>query len=126
MQRWLSFATIDLILVAVFAMPAAANDQNTCAKASGDEAIAACSRVIGSGVKGADASRAFLNRGVEYVAKGDLDHAIADYDEAIRLDPKFVNAYYRRGNSYYSKGDYDRAIADYDEAIRLDPKYANA
>ena len=50
--------------------------------------------------------------------------AIAHYDEAIRVDPKFANPYIGRGNAYQSKNDYDKAIADYDEAIRLDPKRA--
>ena len=57
-----------------------------------------------------------------YGDKGDYDRAIADYDEAIRLDPRYAVAYYNRGVAYCDKGDYDRAIADYNEAIRLDPK----
>ena len=58
--------------------------------------------------------------------KGDYDKAIADYTEAIRLNPKLAEAYYSRGFAYGKKGDYDKAIADYTEAIRLDPKYAEA
>jgi tetratricopeptide (TPR) repeat protein len=61
-------------------------------------------------------------RGDAYAAKGDVDHAIAAYNEAIRLDPKYAAAYNSRGAAYFSKGDKDRAIADYSEAIRLDPK----
>ena len=52
--------------------------------------------------------------------------AIADYTEAIRLDPRDAKAYYSRGLAYDNKGDYDKAIADYTEAIRLDPKDAKA
>ena len=55
-----------------------------------------------------------------------MDRAIADYTEAIRLDPKYANAYSNRGVAYSDKGDKDRAIADFTEAIRLDPKYADA
>src|SRR5262249_9799879 len=44
-----------------------------------------------------------------------------DHDEAIRLDPKFADAFYNRGNAYENKGDHDRAIANYSEAIRLNP-----
>ena len=61
-----------------------------------------------------------------YRDKGDTDRAIADYTEAIRLDPKFAIAYNNRGLAYRDKGDTDRAIADFTEAIRLDPKFANA
>ena len=51
---------------------------------------------------------------------------MADYSEAIRLDPKSAVAFNNRGNVYFRKGDFDRAIADYDEAVRLDPKNALA
>ena len=66
------------------------------------------------------------SRGAACPANGDNDSAIADYSEAIRLDPKDTDAYKNRGDAYQNKGDYDRAIADYSEAIRLDPKYAGA
>ena len=53
--------------------------------------------------------------------KNDNDRAIADYSDAIKLNPKYANAYVGRGSAWYAKKDYDRAIADYDEAIRIDP-----
>jgi len=52
--------------------------------------------------------------------KDELDKAIADYDAAIRLDPKYVLAINNRGAALHDKGELDKAIADYDEAIRLD------
>jgi lipoprotein NlpI len=55
-----------------------------------------------------------------------VDHAMADYNEAIRLDPKGPFAYSDRGAAYAAKHDYDHAIADYNQAIQLDPKYAHA
>ena len=36
---------------------------------------------------------AYYNRGVAYNGKGEYDRAIADLDQAIRLDPKFAIAY---------------------------------
>ena len=51
--------------------------------------------------------------------EGDYDRAIADYDEAIRLDPSSVGS--STGASPVRPRGVDRAIADYDEAIRLDP-----
>jgi tetratricopeptide (TPR) repeat protein len=49
---------------------------------------------------------------------------MADYDEAIRLNPKDAHCHNNRGNLWSDKGDLDRAIADYSEAIRIDPSFA--
>jgi tetratricopeptide (TPR) repeat protein len=56
--------------------------------------------------------------------KRDYDHAIADYNQAFRLDPNLAIAFNSRGQAYANKGDYDRATGDYNGSIRLDPKYA--
>jgi tetratricopeptide (TPR) repeat protein len=56
----------------------------------------------------------------------DYDLKIADYTEALRLDPAYVDAYVNRGLSYADKGDHTRAIGDYTEAIRLYPNAATA
>ena len=58
-------------------------------------------------------------RGFSHAEKGGHDKAIADFTEAIRLDPKNATAYSLRGLSYADKGEYDKAIADFTEAIRL-------
>ena len=52
--------------------------------------------------------------------KEDHDKAIADYNDAIRLDPTLAAAYNNRGEAWRSKKDYDKAVADYNEAIRLE------
>jgi tetratricopeptide (TPR) repeat protein len=67
---------------------------------------------------------AYNCRGMAYNLKGDPHHAIADFDQAIRLDPKNAYAYNGRGGAYIVKGDLDHGIADFDQAIMLDPKYA--
>jgi tetratricopeptide (TPR) repeat protein len=45
---------------------------------------------------------------------------------AIRLNPKYAEAYCSRGCAYGKKGEHDREFADYSEAIRLNPKYSEA
>jgi tetratricopeptide (TPR) repeat protein len=67
-----------------------------------------------------------FSRGFAYGAKGDNDHAIIAYTEAIRFDPRYPIAYNNRGVAYGAKGDYEHAIADYTEAIKLNPKVASA
>src|SRR5258705_5132973 len=89
--------------------------------------ISGCTTAIQSGRwSGNDLAPAFFNRGLAYSRKGDTDRAIADYSEAIRLNPKHAKSYLGRGSAYLRKADWDRAIADYTEAIRLDPKNAPA
>jgi tetratricopeptide (TPR) repeat protein len=89
--------------------------------------IAICSALIQSG-GGSEVERAlaFKNRGDAYVQLDDGDKALADYSEAVRLDPKSAPAYLSRGNLYIDREDPDRAIADYDSAIQNDPKNVEA
>ena len=87
-----------------------------------EQQIAGCTGLIQSGrgnQKGL--SEAFYNRGNGYAAKDDFDHAIQDYDQAIKLNPNGGAAFNNRGLSYAHKRQYDRAIEDYDQAIRLNP-----
>jgi len=56
--------------------------------------------------------------------KEDYDKAIADYDEAIRIQPRFSFAYENRGSAWKSRREYDKALADYNEAVRLGPNDA--
>jgi len=51
----------------------------------------------------------------------DYDKAIADFTEAVRLDPNDYTNFYFRAIAYIDKGDYDKAIADYNEVERLNP-----
>jgi tetratricopeptide (TPR) repeat protein len=50
-----------------------------------------------------------------------LDQAIADYNEAIRLDPSDAEAYHGRGNARLMQKNRSAAIADYRKSIALKP-----
>ena len=57
------------------------------------------------------------------MAKGDADHAAADFSEAIIADPKSVDDYYNRAIAYGSqRNKIVFALLDFTQAIRLDPK----
>ena len=68
----------------------------------------------------------YLNRGLAYKHKDEVDRAIEDYNKAIQLNPNFAEAYNNRGNAYKHKNDYERAIGDYDKVIELKPDYVDA
>ena len=58
-----------------------------------------------------------------WAAQSEYGRAIADYDEAIRLDPYYVSAYYERAVSFTARREYERAIADYSKCVRLDEEF---
>ena len=69
---------------------------------------------------------AYINCGVVYGIKGELDQAIAYYNKAIELNPDYATAYNNRGVVYSDKDEHDRAIEDYNKAIELDPQFTLA
>lgn len=52
---------------------------------------------------------------------GDLEHAIANYDQAIRIKPDYVAAFYNRGLALADKYQYEKAIADFTTVLHFDP-----
>ena len=71
-------------------------------------------------------ARAYNNRGLVSVGKGDFGSAIADFSKAIALTPEDAGPYCNRGLAYTAKRDFDVAIADYTKAIALAPEDAIA
>src|SRR5207248_11488514 len=74
----------------------------------------------------ADDAEAAYRRGLAHAEKKEYDRAIAEFTEALRLDPKHAKAYFQRGLAHTDKGEYDEAVADTAEAIRIDPEDAHA
>ena len=65
-------------------------------------------------------ARSFRERGISAYRNGDLNGAIADFDQAIMLDPKLSAAYIDRGIVFYRMRKFDRAFADISRAKRLE------
>lgn len=78
-------------------------------------------------VHSADAlAREKFAHGVDLASADNLDDAIADFSEAIRLDPKLADAYVQRGQAMFKNGNADSAIADFSQALQIDPRHATA
>jgi serine/threonine-protein phosphatase 5 len=52
--------------------------------------------------------------------------AIADANEAIKLDPKYIKAYYRRGSSNFALGKYIEARRDFQSIVKIVPNDPDA
>jgi tetratricopeptide (TPR) repeat protein len=64
---------------------------------------------------------AYFYRALAWRILDDLQRAIADLTEAIRINPKYDSAYGWRGNLLVDAGEYDRAVASYTEALKAFP-----
>ena len=71
-------------------------------------------------------AESYYKQGNKHVYREEFEQAIADYSQAIQLNPKYADAYNNRGIVYRKQGKYDLAIADYNQAIQLNPKDAEA
>ena len=120
-------ACMAVVVLAGLPGMAAADELDFCIKLTDNLAVAECSRAIDSHqYTGRSLARLHTRRGGAYQAQGDVNRAVADYNESMRIDPTYPAAYLNRGNTWFHRGDFDRAIADYNQAIKLDPKYESA
>jgi Flp pilus assembly protein TadD len=65
-------------------------------------------------------------RGMALFREGDLTRAVDSFTEALRLDPRYVDAYLGRAYAYYNQQKYPAAMADADDAVRLAPQWPMA
>jgi tetratricopeptide (TPR) repeat protein len=68
----------------------------------------------------------YKERGTIYFGQGNLEQAIDNYSNAIRLKPDDVEAYFHRGLAHQRVKKYQEAIQDYTKTIQLNPKDQNA
>jgi tetratricopeptide (TPR) repeat protein len=104
-------------------------DYDACAGNNADAAIAACIRLINSGISGTQLGEAYYFKARGLYIKKQCEQAIADFSKAIELQGKLAWALNDRGICYQQLGNLDAAFRDYEEAIRVDPSdpllYAN-
>ncbi|MEM3594061.1 MAG: tetratricopeptide repeat protein, partial [Candidatus Jordarchaeaceae archaeon] len=56
----------------------------------------------------------YNDSGAKWLRKGSYARAMDDFDQAIKLDPTYTQAYYNRGCVFYIKEDLGKALADFD------------
>lgn len=90
--------------------------------ASGDAAgaLADFQAALDLGLAPALRARVLFDRARLRQDLGELEAAVAEYGEALRLDPRHVEALVNRGNALDAAGRPADALADYDEALRRD------
>lgn len=93
----------------------------------GDMGVEFCSSAIRSGRwSGRNLAALYYARGARYFRQQRYAAAIPDFDQAIRLNPAFAQAYTGRCAANAATGKLDRAVADCDRALQLNPKDAQA
>ena len=68
----------------------------------------------------------FVDRAMGYVAQGDKQHALDDYNTAVKFAPKYAQPYYYRGVFYAGQIDVEAALRDFDTALSLNPQFIPA
>jgi tetratricopeptide (TPR) repeat protein len=96
-------------------------------QASPQQRINACSQAISSNrYAGQALSALYLARVALNQEGNNLDAAMADANEVMRLAPEEPVAYFARGTIYEQRNDPMRAYEDFTKAIMLAPDYADA
>src|SRR5262245_12318900 len=67
-----------------------------------------------------------VKRGNEAFESKNFERAIAEYGEALKLDPRNDQLYVKRGRAWAEKEDRHRAIVDLNSAVEIAPDSAEA
>lgn len=85
-----------------------------------------CNKAIEYGhLKKQDLIATYVNRGILYVAMGNLRKAAKDYSRALDLSGEVAETYLNRGNLWFLASRFEEAIADYNKAQQLGIRQAH-
>ncbi|MDP3510240.1 MAG: tetratricopeptide repeat protein [Candidatus Melainabacteria bacterium] len=87
------------------------------------DAIASFDKSLRLDSSGHNASGVFAGRAYANLCLSELGKAVADADEAIKLDPKQSYNYCTRAEAYSALGEFDKGFLDANKAIELDSKF---
>ncbi|MCG9127529.1 tetratricopeptide repeat protein [Candidatus Poribacteria bacterium] len=78
------------------------------------------------GVNSDMVSRAFFSIGYLHSLQDEHDQALSALDEAIKLNPNFIDAYTSRGILNHKLGNLEKSLIDFDSVIKLEPELVDA
>ncbi len=73
-----------------------------------------------------EGSNAYNNRGTLLLGEGRTDEAIAEFSEALRIDPGFMPVRVNLGRAYLQKRDYAQALDIFEGVLRQRPDFPDA
>ena len=76
-----------------------------------------------------DFALAYVERAYAHQISGDRHQtgfALADYDSALKINPRLSYAWFNKGCIYYGLGDFPTALDCFNRALEIDPSFANA
>ena len=92
-----------------------------------DDAIAACTRLLGrESADSTDAAAYHTNRGGALLTRGDYDLALKDLNEALRLNPNLAVALTTRGKILEALDRKEEAVTDFNRALAIDGSIEDA
>ena len=59
--------------------------------------------------------------GIDFFGAGKLEEAIAEYNQALKIDPTFSDALHGLAQAYHAQQDFDRTIEAAHRILALDP-----
>jgi tetratricopeptide (TPR) repeat protein len=127
----MSWAVAAMIVGFAWPPPAVAQSERDVARCKGegvtlDERINACTALIQSGrLLGETLAEIFNNRGGAHYYKSEFDRALSDYEQAIKLNPRYPSAFNNRCWTSAVVGKLAQAVEDCSESLRLEPNVAN-
>jgi protein O-mannosyl-transferase len=69
---------------------------------------------------------AYNNRGHFYRQNNQIEKALADYNEALKIDPNYYLTLNNRGKIFFDRGQLDQAMVDFNKCLSIAPDFVNA
>jgi tetratricopeptide (TPR) repeat protein len=131
-MKFLKLLLVSVLVAVSVAAQVSAQErgpEKDCA-AVGDwaRAIANCTALLEAPGNLTDKERAYAyaGRASSHLHRGEIDSAVQDFNEAIKLEPTLTFAHYQIGLAYFRMNDLDKAIAAFTEAINLWDRFTSS